>query len=201
MRLYRLGYGASLVAQWKWSESLPVVSDSLRPHGLHSPWNSPGQNTGVGSLSQPRDWTQVSRIAGGFFTSWATGKPKNTYPFSRRSSQPRNQSGVSCIASRFFTNWAIRETQTDWSRIHLQCRISGFDPWVGKIPWRRTWQPTPVFLPGETHGQRSLAGYIVHGSLRVRHNWVTNTYFLITYGCVGGGNWLTLKSGSSSFRE
>ena len=34
----------------------------------------------------------------------------------------------------------------------------GFDPWVGKIPWR-TWQPTPVFLPRESHGQRSLAGY------------------------------------------
>ena len=32
----------------------------------------------------------------------------------------------------------------------------GFDPWVGKIPWRRKWQPTPVFLPGEPHGQRSL---------------------------------------------
>ena len=32
-------------------------------------------------------------------------------------------------------------------------------PWVGKIPWRRAWQPTPVFLPGESHGQRSLAGY------------------------------------------
>ena len=35
----------------------------------------------------------------------------------------------------------------------------GFDPWVGKIPWRRAWQPTPVFLPGESHGQRSLRGY------------------------------------------
>ena len=34
-----------------------------------------------------------------------------------------------------------------------------FDPWVGKIPWRRAWQPTPVFLPGESHRQRSLAGY------------------------------------------
>ena len=34
-----------------------------------------------------------------------------------------------------------------------------FDPWVRKIPWRRAWQPTPVFLPGEPHGQRSLAGY------------------------------------------
>ena len=34
----------------------------------------------------------------------------------------------------------------------------GFNPWVGKIPWRRVWQATPVFLPGESHGQRSLAG-------------------------------------------
>ena len=34
-----------------------------------------------------------------------------------------------------------------------------FDPWIGKIPWRRAWQPTPVFLPGESDGQRSLAGY------------------------------------------
>ena len=38
-------------------------------------------------------------------------------------------------------------------------RRPGFDPWVGKIPWRRAWQPTPVFLPGESHGPRSLAGY------------------------------------------
>ena len=35
----------------------------------------------------------------------------------------------------------------------------GFDPWVGKIPWRREWQPTPVFLPGKSHGQKSLVGY------------------------------------------
>ena len=37
--------------------------------------------------------------------------------------------------------------------------IHGFNPWVRKIPWRRAWQPTPVFLPGESHGQRSLVGY------------------------------------------
>ena len=36
---------------------------------------------------------------------------------------------------------------------------TGFDPWIRKIPWRREWQPTPVFLPREFHGQRSLAGY------------------------------------------
>ena len=35
----------------------------------------------------------------------------------------------------------------------------GFDPWVGKNPWRRAWLPTLVFLPGEPHGQRSLEGY------------------------------------------
>jgi len=34
-----------------------------------------------------------------------------------------------------------------------------FDPWVGKIPWRKAWQPTLVFSPGESHGQRSVAGY------------------------------------------
>ena len=40
---------------------------------------------------------------------------------------------------------------------------TGFDPWVGKIPWRRAWQPTPVFSPGESHGQRSLVGYSPRG--------------------------------------
>ena len=41
----------------------------------------------------------------------------------------------------------------------LQCRRPGFNPWVRKIPWRRKWQSTPVFLPGKSHGQRSLVGY------------------------------------------
>ena len=44
-------------------------------------------------------------------------------------------------------------------RICLQFRRCGFDSWVGKILWRRKWQPTPVFLSGESHEQRSLAGY------------------------------------------
>ena len=40
-----------------------------------------------------------------------------------------------------------------------QCRRCELDPWIRKISWRRKWQPTPVFLPGKSHGQRSLAGY------------------------------------------
>ena len=54
-----------------------------------------------------------------------------------------------------------------WWTVHLQCRSyrkCGFHPWVGKIPWIRKWQPTVVFLPGESHGQRSLAGYSPWGS-------------------------------------
>ena len=41
---------------------------------------------------------------------------------------------------------------------HKRC---GFDPWFRKIPWKRKWQPTPVLLPGESHGERSLAGYSI----------------------------------------
>ena len=40
---------------------------------------------------------------------------------------------------------------------------AGFDPWFGKIPWIKEWQPTPAFLPGESHGQRKLAGYTPWG--------------------------------------
>ena len=44
-----------------------------------------------------------------------------------------------------------------------QCGKFGFSSWVRKIPWRRKWQPSPVFLPGGSHGQRSLVGYILWG--------------------------------------
>ena len=94
------------------------------------PWNSPGQNTGVGSLSllQGIFPTQVSHIAGRFFTSWATGEAH----------LPDGSDGkASC----------------------LQCGRPGFDPWVGKILGRRKWQPTPVPLHGKSREWRSLVGY------------------------------------------
>ena len=59
-----------------------------------------------------------------------------------------------------------------WERTCLPSRKPGFIPWVGKIPWRRAWQPTPVFLPGESYGQGSLVGYRPW-SQRVRHDWAT----------------------------
>ena len=48
---------------------------------------------------------------------------------------------------------------SDGKSICLQCRRPRFDPWVRKIPWRRKWQPTPVLLPGKSHGRRSVIGY------------------------------------------
>ena len=56
-----------------------------------------------------------------------------------------------------------------WQSICLQYGRPGFNPWVGKISWRRKWQPTPVFLPGESQGRKSLAGYSPWGR-KVRHD-------------------------------
>ena len=46
-----------------------------------------------------------------------------------------------------------------WKRACLQWRRPRFDPWIRKVPWRKEWTLTPVFLPGEFHGHRSLVGY------------------------------------------
>ena len=100
--------------------SCSVVSNSLQPHGLYSPWNSPGQNTGVGSLSLLQGifptqgsnpglphcrWIlyQLSHKGSPGILEWVA------YPFYSGSSWPQNGTGVSCIAGRFFTNWAMRE--------------------------------------------------------------------------------------------
>ena len=96
------------------------MSDSLQPHGLYSTWNSPKQNTGVGSFSLLQGifptqglnpglphcrqiLDQLSHKGSPRLLQWVT------YPFSRGSSWPRNQTRVSCIAGRFFSNWAIRK--------------------------------------------------------------------------------------------
>ena len=64
-------------------------------------------------------------------------------------------------------NWTFCIPGLPWNlsqwKICLQCRIPGFDPWFGKISWRREWQATPVLLPGKSHGQGSLAGYSPSG--------------------------------------
>ena len=94
----------------KESESCSVVSDSWRPHGLYSPWNSLGQNTGVSSCSLLQGMFLIQGLNPGLlhcrcilYQLSRKGSPRIlewvAYPFSSRSSQPRNRTGVSCIVS------------------------------------------------------------------------------------------------------
>ena len=79
-------------------------------------------------------------------------------------------------------------------RIRLQCGRPGFDPWLGKIPWRRAWQPTPVFLPGESHGQRNLAG-VVHGVSKSRTRLSDQAPTARSTAVINHGAWQRLPSG------
>ena len=104
------------------SESHSAMFDSLWPHGLYSPWNSPGQNTEVGSLSLLQGIFPTQGCNPGLpHCRWILyqlshkGSPRIlewvTYPFSSRYSWPRNWTRVSYIAGIFFTNRAMREAK------------------------------------------------------------------------------------------
>ena len=90
---------------------------------------------------------------------------KNTgvgcHSFLQGSSQPRGWTWVSSITVRFFNVWTTKNLPA--------MQEMPVNPWDGKIPWRRKWLPTPVFLPGKSHGQRSLVGYSRWGSKRTEH--------------------------------
>ena len=114
---YPQGCGLFLYSE---SEICSVVSDSLQPPGLCSPWNSPGQNTGVGSHSFLQGIFPVQGLNPGLpHWRWILyqlshkGSPRIlqwvAYPFFRGTSWPKNQTGVSCIAGRFFASWVMRE--------------------------------------------------------------------------------------------
>ena len=72
--------------------------------------------------------------------------------------------------SRGFPGGASGKEATCQCRRHKR---RGFNPWVRKIPWRREWQPIPVFLPGESHVPRSLAGYSPWGNRELDMTEVT----------------------------
>ena len=76
-----------------------------------------------------------------------------------------------------------------WYRILLQCSRSEFNPWVRKIPWKRAWHPTPVFLPGKSRRQRSLAGYDPWGHKESDMTETTEPALEIL------GTWTLLKQG------
>ena len=81
-----------------------------------------------------------------------------------------------CIQKTWWISWVIENqkvTISQWQYVGNCSVISGFDPWVGNIPWRRAWQPTPGFLPGESPGIEGPGGLQSMGLQRTRHNWTT----------------------------
>ena len=114
------------------SESWSVVSDSLWPHGWYSPWKSPGQYTGVGSLSPLQQIFPTQGLNSGFphgrrilYLLSHKGSPRIlgwvTYPFSTKSSQPRSRARVFWIAGGFLTNWTIREAHRHGQKLNVCC--------------------------------------------------------------------------------
>ena len=133
------------------------MSDSVQPHKwkptrLPRLWDSPGKNTGVGChfLLQCMKVKSESEVAPSCPTLF----------------DPMDSSLHQAPPSMGFSR------QEYWSglplSVCLQCDRPGFDPWVGKIPWRRKWQPTSVLLPGKSHGWRSLGQATVHGVAKSR---------------------------------
>ena len=143
-------------------------------------WNT-AQNSGL----NPGTGGEVEK------QQWQTGPRVPSVPLTSQNSCPFNVPFVECgqDLSFFLTEYSkvMRHYSSDYILLNrtlgfpagssgkeptCQCRghkRHGFNPWVRRIPWRRAWQPTPVFLPGESLGQRSLAGYSPWNH-RVKHN-------------------------------
>ena len=98
-----------------------------------------------------------------------------------------------------FISWTEMRWLSGWS-IRLQCRRHQrheSDPWVRKIPWRRKWQPTPRFFPGESHGQRSLKNYSLQGC----REWDMKEATEHARGPAGAVPWLLLAENSAAVRQ
>ena len=135
------------------SESCSVVSDSLRPHRLYSPWNSPGQNIGMGSLSILQGIFPTQGPNPGLphcrpilYQLSYQGSPRIlewvAHPIASGSSWPRNRTRVSCIAGGFFINWAMREAHT-WLKSQAKVDIGNGTP---IFFFRHPPSPTPLFI-------------------------------------------------------
>ena len=153
----------------RWSESCSVMFESLWPHGLYGPWNSPDQNTGLGisrGSSQPRDRTEVWGLLHCrqiLYQLSHKGSPRIlewvAYPFSSGSSWSRYWTRVSCSAGRFFTNWAIREAHS-FSEITELTLNSSHQNIKIKV-WLTTWHFSNMITHADSATKRNKIGSFV----------------------------------------
>ena len=162
-----------------------VWSHREQPTRLPHPWDSPGKNAGVGchfllqcrkvksesevaqscpTLCNPMDHSlpgsSIHRIFqarvlewGAIAFSWMNNISLDKLFQERGLHRGENQDCSCPLHFPGLSRWLSGKESTCQGKRH------GFNSWVKKFPWRRKWQPTPVFLPGESHGQRSLVGY------------------------------------------
>ena len=138
-----------------------------------------------GNLSSlTRDRTHIPCIGRWSLNLWTTREVPNLllihrlmqFRGCRETAAPRVDLGK--IIQKWGLLWWLR-----WWRICLQCGGHGFYPLVKKFPWRRAWQPTPVFLPGESHGQRSLGLYSPEGRKEsdMTEQWILSIFFFFFF--------------------
>ena len=142
------------------------VSASVLPMNIHS-WFPLGL-TGLISLQQSKG---LSRVLLQHQSSKVSILQRSTFFMVQQLSHASTTTGKTI---------ALTILDSDSRESTCQCRRPRFDSWVGKVPWRREWLPTPVFLPGESHGERSLAGYSPRwlkelDMQRFRHDWTTTS--------------------------
>ena len=140
-----------------------------------------GARKGLGSLTAVEGQVHKSHVTPGGMEQWqGEGRPECALTLlvpwllgaqPHLTSERQHQGVKSQGRSLLHSPWNLEEAL--WSRCFPggaevkkslpanaeRLKKCGLDSWVGKIPWRKEWQPTPVFLPGGSHGQRSLAGY------------------------------------------
>ena len=136
------------------------MSDSLRPHKLqHARPPCPSPSPGVCSDSCPlSQWCYLTTSSSATpFYSWSQSFPASaSFPVSWLFISGGQSIGDSASASVLpgLPTWLSGTEST------CQCRRREFDPWVRNIPWRKKWRTAPVFLPGTSHGQKSLVGRV-----------------------------------------
>ena len=136
------------------------MSNSVRPHRQQSnrllcPWDSPGKNTGVGC----HFLLQCMKVKSESEVTQSCPTPSDPMDCSLPGSSVHGilQARVVEWGAIAFSGLSMQDT---WDLlVNVRHMRFGFDPRVGKIPWRRKWQSNPVFLLRKSHRQRSLAGY------------------------------------------
>ena len=107
-------------------------------------------------FSRPEYWSGWPFLSPGDLPNLAIKPRSPTLQVDSLSAEPQGKPKNTEVGNLSHLQWIFPTQESNWTPLPMQ---KTYEMWVGKIPWRRAWQPTSVFLPGQSQGQRSLAGY------------------------------------------